>query len=344
MAAGTVTVLIATPLEAGNVARIAAADPRLEVIYEPDLLPVPRYAADHGGAPRDLSDDDLARWAGLRARAEVSFDFDWQDPAAMPRNCPRLRWVQGTSAGLGGFLQRTGLDQTGLIFTTAASVHGLPLAEFTLLGLLYFTKDVPGLRRAQSRHRWEPRETATLWGAQVVLVGLGGIGRQVAATLSAAGAEVTGVGRPGRTYDVPGVSRYAADTGLDDVLPTASALVLACPLTERTRGLIGPRQLELLPQGAVLVNVARGPVVDEAAMAAALTSGHLGGACLDVFEKEPLPAGSPLWDLDNVLVSPHTASSVAAENGLITDLFIDNLQRWLAGTPLRNVYDRTAGY
>ncbi len=183
-----------------------------------------------------------------------------------------------------------------------------------------------------------------LSGTRVVLVGLGGIGRQVAAMLSAAGAEVTGVGRPGRTYDVPGVTRYAADTDLADVLPAAGALVLACPLTERTRGLIGPRQLELLPPGAILVNVARGPVVDEAALAQALTGGHLGGACLDVFEKEPLPGDSPLWDLDNVLVSPHTASSVAAENGLITDLFIDNLQRWLAGTPLRNVYDRTAGY
>jgi glyoxylate/hydroxypyruvate reductase len=344
MAAGTVTVLIATPLEAEFVARIAAADPRLEVIYEPGLLPVPRYAADHGGTPRELSQAGMARWAELRARAEVSFDFDWQDPAAMARNGPRLQWVQGTSAGIGGFLQRTGLDQTGLIFTTAAGVHGLPLAEFTLLGLLYFIKDVPGLRRAQAQRKWLPRETAMLSGTRVVLVGLGGIGRQVAATLSAAGAEVIGVGRPGRTYDIPGVTTYATDESLDDVLPTAGALVLACPLTERTNGLIGPRQLELLPQGAILVNVARGAVVDEAAMAQALTSGHLGGAALDVFDKEPLPEGSPLWDLGNVLVSPHTASSVTAENGLITDLFIDNLQRWLAGTPLRNVYDRTAGY
>lgn len=344
MAAGTVTVLIATPLEAGFVARIAAADPRLEVIYEPDLLPVPQYAADHGGKPRDLSAGDLARWAELRARAEISFDFDWQDPAGMAGNCPRLRWVQGTSAGLGGFLQRTGLDQTGLTFTTAAGVHGLPLAEFSLLGLLYFIKDVPGLRRAQSGHQWLPRETAMLAGTRVALVGLGGIGRQIAATLSAAGAEVIGVGRAGRTYDVPGVAQYASDDSLDEVLPTAGALVLACPLTERTRGMIGAAQLALLPPGAVVVNVARGAVVDEAALAGALTSGHLGGAGLDVFEKEPLPEGSPLWDLDSVLVSPHTASSVTAENGLITDLFIDNLQRWLAGSPLRNVYDRTAGY
>jgi glyoxylate/hydroxypyruvate reductase A len=344
MAAGTVTVLIATPLEAEFVARIAAASPRLEVIYEPDLLPVPRYAADHGGTPRELSPAETGRWAELRARAEISFDFDWQDPAAMARNCPRLRWVQGTSAGIGGFLQRTGLDQTDLIFTTAAGVHGLPLAEFTLLGLLYFIKDVPGLRRAQAQKKWLPRETAMLAGTRVALVGLGGIGRQVAATLSAAGAEVIGVGREGRQYDVPGVTAYATDEKLDDVLPTAGALVLACPLTERTRGLIGQRQLELLPQGAIVVNVARGAVIDEEAMARALASGHLGGAALDVFGKEPLPGSSPLWGLGNVLVSPHTASSVTAENGLITDLFIDNLQRWLAGAPLRNVYDRTAGY
>jgi glyoxylate/hydroxypyruvate reductase len=344
MAEGAVKVLIATPLEAEFAARIAAADPRLDVIYEPGLLPEPRYAADHGGTPRDLPEADLARWAGLRASAEISFDFDWQAPAEIHRNCPRLRWVQGTSAGLGGFLQRTGLDQTNLIFTTAAGVHGLPLAEFSLLGLLYFTKDVPGLRRSQARRQWLPRETAMLAGIRVVLVGLGGIGRQVAATLSAAGAEVIGVGREGRRYDVPGVTSYATAASLDEVLPTAGALVLACPLTEQTKGMIGAGRLALLPPGAIVVNVARGAVLDEAALTAELASGRLGGACLDVFEKEPLPEDSPLWAMENVLISPHTASSVAAENSLITDLFIDNLQRWLDGAPLRNTYDRAAGY
>jgi phosphoglycerate dehydrogenase-like enzyme len=122
------------------------------------------------------------------------------------------------------------------------------------------------------------------------------------------------------------------------------ALVLACPLTERTRGLIGAAELALLPPGAVLVNISRGPVVDEEALVSALRSGHLGGACLDVFATEPLPAGSPLWDMPNVIISPHSAATVAAENNLLTDLFIDNLRRWLAGRPLRNVYDRAAGY
>jgi phosphoglycerate dehydrogenase-like enzyme len=344
MTAGAVTVLIATPLEAEHVHRIEAADPRVCVIYEPDLLPVPQYAADHGGAQRELPPAELARWADLRALAEVSFDFDWQAPGQMAANCPRLRWVQGTSAGLGGFLQRTGLDQAPLVITTAAGVHGIPLAEFALTGLLYFTKDVPGLRSRQGAALWLPQETATLAGTRALVVGLGGIGREVARTLAAVGVEVIGAGRPGREYDVPGVSGYVTDTAIDEVLPGVQSLVLACPLTERTRHLIGARQLALLPRGAIVVNVARGAVIDEAAMAAALASGHLGGACLDVFEQEPLPASSPLWSMSSVLISPHTASTVAAENGLIADLFIDNLHRWLDGAPLRNVYDRSAGY
>src|SRR6266849_1440281 len=154
-----VAVLIATPLEAEHVSRIAAADGRISVIYEPDLLPVPRYPADHTGKPRNLSAAGLARWSQLRSRADVSFDFDWQAPGEMAANCPRLRWVQGTSAGLGGFLERTGLAGTPLVITTAAGVHGIPLAEFTLLGLLYFTKDMPTLRRWQDDRHWQQHHT-----------------------------------------------------------------------------------------------------------------------------------------------------------------------------------------
>jgi glyoxylate/hydroxypyruvate reductase A len=343
-AATTVTVLIATPLEAGHVDRIAAADSRVRVLYEPGLLPVPQFAADHAGVPRELSAAELARWSELRSRADVSFDFDWQAPGQMAANCPRLRWVQGTSAGLGGFLDRTGLASTDLVITTAAGVHGVPLAEFTLLGLLYFTKDMPTLRRWQDDRHWQQHHTRQLAGSRALLVGLGGIGREVARLLAAAGVQVTGAGRPGRCYDVPGVTSYVADTEIDAALPGTDALVLACPLTERTRHLIGARRLGLLRRGAVVVNVSRGPVIDESALVAALASGHIGGACLDVFETEPLPAGSPLWAMPNVLVSPHSASTVEAENRLITDIFIDNLRRWLTGTPLRNVYDRAAGY
>jgi phosphoglycerate dehydrogenase-like enzyme len=122
------------------------------------------------------------------------------------------------------------------------------------------------------------------------------------------------------------------------------ALILACPLTERTRHLIGERELALLPPGAVVVNVARGAVIEESALIGALEAGHLGGACLDVFETEPLPPGSPLWAMPNVIISPHSASTVADENRLLTDLFVENIGRWLAGEPLRNVFDKDAGY
>jgi glyoxylate/hydroxypyruvate reductase len=344
MTPDAVRVLIATPLEPEFVAQIAAVDPHVSVLYDPGLLPEPRFPADHSGVPRSLAAADLDRWFRLRQQADVSFDFDWQDPAQMPRNCPRLRWVQGTSAGLGRFLERTGLARSDLVFTTAAGVHATPLAEFTLLALLYFAKDLPELAVWQAERRWQPHTSGQLAGSRVLLVGLGGIGRKVAGLLAAAGVEVYGAGRPGHCYDVPGVRRYLGSDQLDAVLPQVAALVLACPLTEQTRGLIGARQIGLLRRGAIVVNVSRGPVMDEEALAAALRSGRLGGAFLDVFEVEPLPASSPLWELPNVIISPHSAATSTAENTLITELFCDNLQRWLAGRPLRNVYDRAAGY
>jgi glyoxylate/hydroxypyruvate reductase len=339
-----VCVLIASPLEPELVARIAAADPRVSVLYAPDLLPEPRYPADHAGTPRSLSAADLDRWSRLRTQADISFDFDWQDPAGIPRNCPRLRWVQGTSAGIGGFLERTGLAGTDLVFTTAAGVHATPLAEFALLGLLYFVKGMPQLERWKAERHWQPYTSAQLSGSRALLVGLGRIGHEVARLLSAAGVEICGAGRPGHRYDIPGVTSYVPSDQLRKMLPEVDALILACPLTAQTRGLIGAGELGLMRPGAVVVNISRGAVVDEEAMITALRGGRLGGAFLDVFAAEPLPAGSPLWDLPNVVISPHSASTVAGENGLITDLFCDNLQRWLSGRPLRNVYDRAAGY
>jgi glyoxylate/hydroxypyruvate reductase A len=339
-----VSVLIATPLEPEHAARIEAVDPRVRVLYEPDLLPVPRYRCDHTGVPRELSAADLRRWSALRRQADISFDFDWHEPASAVRNSPRLRWVQGTSAGIAGFLERTGLASSPLVFTTAAGVHGVPLAEFTLLGLLYFAKDMPTLARWKRERHWERHTSGQLAGSQALVVGLGGIGTQVARLLAAAGVQVCGAGRPGRSYSVPGVTGYVDTADLGQVLPDMDALILACPLTRETDHLIGEHELAQLPRGAVVVNISRGQVIDEHALIAALASGHLGAACLDVFTAEPLPKSSPLWEMDNVIISPHSASTAAGENELITELFCANLRRWLDGAPLRNVYSRTAGY
>lgn len=337
-------VLIASPLEPELVQRLASAVPEVEVLFEPDLLPVPRYPCEHGGTRPELDATQSQRWSDLLARADVSFDFDWRDPVAMATTAPRLRWVQATSAGIGGFVARTGLDRSSITFTTAAGTHAVPLAEFALAGVLDLVKGGPHLRAQQAAHRWERYATASVRGRRAVVVGLGSIGRETCRLLDAVGLDVVGVGRPGGTYDVPPSVHVVSTDALDEVLPAAEVVVLATPLTEATAGLLSRDRIAALPPGAVVVNVARGPVVDEAALVDHLASGHLGGAALDVFQVEPLPASSPLWDLPNVIVSPHSASTLVSENATLVGLFVDNLRRFLAGRPLRNTYDATKGY
>jgi phosphoglycerate dehydrogenase-like enzyme len=339
------TVLIASFLERDQVARIEAVAPqRVRAVWEPDLLPSPRYPADHTGIPPDLDANQLDRWRRHLAAADVLFDFDWLEPERLPENAPRVRWVQATSSGIGEFVARTGLDRWPAILTTAAGVHGVPLAEFVALGLLYLTKDVPELRRRQAAHHWERYTWRLLAGQRVLLIGLGHVGQRIAATCSGLGVEVWGMRREQREERPAGVTRIIAREELHEALGAVDALVLACPSTPETHHLIGQAELARLRPGAVIVNVGRGPVIDEPALIAALQDGHLGGAALDVFEEEPLPATNPLWDLPNVLVSPHSSSTVETENSLIVDLFIDNLRRYLDGRPLRNLYDRARSY
>jgi glyoxylate/hydroxypyruvate reductase A len=339
------TVLIASPLEPELVERIAAAEPeRVRVIFEPRLLPEPRYVADHKGRRRELSQAETERWLGHLRAADVLFDFDWMAEEELPQNAPDLRWVQATSAGIGERLRRTGLADSGILFTTAAGVHGSSLAEFVILGLLYFYRDVPRMQRMQAAHHWERYTNRELAGRRALLVGLGSVGRPIARRLAALDVEVWGVRRTAAGAPPEGVSRVLPFESLRDALGEVDALILACPLTETTEGLIGAAELATLPPHALLINVARGPVVDERAMIEALRGGRLRGAVLDVAEVEPLAEDNPLWDLPNVLISPHSASTVEAENSRIVDLFIDNLRRFLDGRPLLNRFERDRGY
>lgn len=339
------TVLIGAPLDASEAQRLIDHRPdALRVVFQPELLPVARYPGDHDGIARQLSEADLARWRSSLAEADVMYDFDWHDRAALPRTAPRLRWVQGTSSGIGEILRATGLDRTDITFTTAAGIHAVPLAEFTVLGLLHFTKGMPQLRAWQADHRWERFATRRLAGQRVLVIGLGRVGGRVAATLAALGVEVVGMARTPRLAPPEGVSRLITPDELLATLPRVDALVLATPDTAATRRLIGAREIAALRPATVLVNVARGSVVDEDALIEALRAGRLAGAALDVFDTEPLPPASPLWDLPNVIVSPHSASTIADEDARLVDLFIDNLDRYLAGRPLLNVFERERSY
>jgi glyoxylate/hydroxypyruvate reductase A len=338
-------ILIGSPLEQAQVARIAAAAPdRANVLYEPDLLPTIRYQADHHGIRRRLNEADRARWQGLLAAADIMFDFDWMAPEKLPIMAPRLRWVQATSAGIGEFLQRFDLLQTSILFTTASGVHAKPLAEFTLLGLLYFSRNVPRLLREQAAHKWERYANSDLPGRRVMVVGLGGVGKAVAQACANLGMEVWGTKRSPDSATPAGVGKLIAQKDLLAALPQMDALVLACPLTPATRHMIGAQELAALPPSAILVNIGRGGLIDEPALVDALRNNKLAGAALDVFATEPLPEDSPLWDLSNVLVSPHSASTVDSENGRIVDIFIENLGRFLSGQKLINEFSREHGY
>jgi phosphoglycerate dehydrogenase-like enzyme len=337
-------VLVASYIEPECAGRIRAEVPDVDVVYEPELLPRPRYRSDHDGSRADVPDAGRRRWAELLKSADVMFDFDWDQPAMMPVRCPNLRWVQATSAGIGESVAEAGLAGAPFTITTAAGVHAIPLAEFVVAGVLYLIKNFPLLELRKRERVWERFSGGELSGKSAAIIGLGAVGRQVGLTLHQLGVEVTGVSRRSGA-DAPRGFRTVTPAGhLDDALNDVELLVVSCPLTRETRGLIGHRELALLKTGAIVTNIGRGPVIDEKALLDAIDTGHLGGAVLDVFDEEPLPADSRFWEFPNVLVSPHSASTVASENARLAGLFIDNLRRFLNGDPLLNRYYPDRGY
>lgn len=336
-------VLIASYLEPEYVARIRAV-PGVEVMYEPALLPQPTYAGQHHGQPFARTPQDEARWRALLARAEVLFDFDFTNLEQIPALAPRVRWIQATSAGIGELLVRTGLGDTSIVFTTASGVHAGALAEFCVAAMLFFVKELDRLKADQAAHRWERYCARELRGMTLGIIGLGHVGREVARAGHALGMRVIGTKRTVPADGLPYVERVLPPAGSPEVIREADVLVLIVPQTAETRRLLGALELRGMKHGAILINIARGAIVDEAALVDVLRDGHLGGAALDVFAKEPLPPDSPLWDLPNVIVSPHSASTVPAENTRLTDLFCDNLRRYMNDKPLINVFDRTRRY
>lgn len=335
--------LIASYLEPNHVARIRAVDPRLHVIYEPDLLPPPRYPADHTGAPLVRSAADEVRWQQFLASAEIIFDFDQTHRQDLPDLAPNVRWLQATSAGIGQFVKTMEYDRRlpNTIFTTASGVHARPLAEFCMMALLTHYKRLPHIQALQERRHWERYAATDLAGRTLAVVGLGKIGSAVAQMAKGLGMHTLGM-RAGGTSSA--VDHCYQPDQLHAMLRAADVVVLVVPHTAATEKLIDTAALAQMKPDAYLINIARGPVIDETALITALQAGHLGGAALDVFVEEPLPVDNPLWTLPNVLIIPHSASTSDRENGRITDLFCANIEHYLAGDPLINVLDTARLY
>ncbi len=333
------SVLITTYLEPEYVEQIRAQVPGIELVYRPDLLGEPRYIADHN-APTQRTPEQESEWRALLAQADVLFDFDPTHRADLPELATNVKWIQSTSSGIGQFVKKSGYaDKTNWTFCTASGTHARPLAEFAMMAMLMFAKNYEYLQSEKAKQHWARYCGTELASQTLAIIGLGKIGQETARLAKAFEMRVVGNRRHPTDTSMPNVDHLYGPDELDALLSEANVLVLATPHTPETEGLIGAAQFAKLPDGALIINLARGQVVDQPAMVAALQSGKLRGAALDVFAVEPLPEGDPLWTMPNVIISPHSASTADTENAKITALFIDNLQRYLRGDALRNVLD-----
>ena len=270
---------------------------------------------------------------------DVDVLYAWKFPPELYRDAVRLRWLQAMAAGVEWALVPELAPH--VVVTRAPGIFGPWMAEYALGWMLSVTQRMRQYVDAQRDRQWVGAVLPDrLRGKTLAVVGLGDIGRAIARAAAALGMRVIGVSRSGRA--VPGVARVWRLSGLARALGAADFVVLAVPLTPTTRGLVDARALAAMRSHAWLLNVARGPIVEEAALVRALAERRIGGAVLDVFDEEPLAPGHPLWALPNVVITPHISGPSTPEE--IAPIFNQNLGRFLAGRQLRHVIDRRRGY
>ncbi len=269
--------------------------------------------------------------------------------AEMVESASRLRWVHSSASAVEGLLPLAKLAERGITVTNSRGVQAIPIAEHVMGGLLMRARRFDRTMVAQQRREWVQNELTDDWpvmlnGQRLTIVGLGTIGLAIAQRARAFGMHVTGVRRRTNLPAPACVDQLFGPDALDEALSGRDVVVIAAPGVASTQRMIGAPQLALLNRGALLVNVARAGIVDQLAMRAALESGQLGGAILDVFEQEPLDPRDPLWATPNVIITPHSAGFRSTHWDDVATLFGDNLERYLQGQPLENLVDLAAGY
>jgi phosphoglycerate dehydrogenase-like enzyme len=316
---------------------LRAVSPAIDVIVSPYVEEHDLRATRGQGSLGELRARAPALTVAQRdafGRAEALLALDL--PLGLGAFAPALRWVQAIGAGTDHF--RGAQLAPDVVVTNAAGVAAVPIAEFVIGQLLAVWKRFDELVDQQRRHVWKPVYGRQVSGLTLGVVGLGAIGTAVAERAAALGMRVLGVRRRPETGNhPPAVDEVVGPERLHDVLSRVDAVVVCAPATPETAELFDPAAFAAMRPGAVFCNVARGSLVDEAALLDALRSGHLGAAVLDVTREEPLPADSPLWDAPNLRLSPHSSASLDHYVESVFDLFTDNLGRYVRGEPLRNV-------
>ena len=319
----------------------APSGPPDVVVLVGDVRPQGMADVERLGHVRYVRETELA---DALPGADVLFMWDFLSEA-LAEAWPRAGgpdWVHIASAGVDRLLF-PGLVEGDAVVTNSRGVFDEPIAEYVLGLVLAFAKDLHTTVRLQGERRWRHRETERVTGARALVVGTGPIGRAIGRRLSAAGLSVSGAGRTARDAD-PDFGLVHPMERLGEALAWADYVVLAAPLTEQTRRMIDAAALDRMRPSARLINVGRGALVAEADLVEALRAGRIAGAALDVFEDEPLPESSPLWDMPDVVVSPHMSGDVLGWRDELVRMFAANFDRYLSGRPLRNVVDKRLGY
>lgn len=311
------------------------ADPQLAML---DRLPAETNIAVGG------SMEAFERFTDC-ATALLNWSLDRELMRQLLAGCPHLKWIHTRSAGLDNLLFPE-LIESPVVLTNGTGVFSQSLGEFVLGGILYFAKDFRRMIRSQTAGVWDPFDIVEISGQTVGIVGYGDIGRAVATRVRAMGMRVLAVKRHGPPlYNVdPLVAKIYGPDARCEMIAECDYVVVAAPLTPETRGMIGEAEFAAMKPDAVIVNVGRGPVIDEAAMVRALTERRIKGAVLDVFDKEPLPAGHPLYSLDNVLFSAHCADHTPDWMEQAMRFFLDQFERFRTGVPLHNIVEKKLGY
>ena len=282
----------------------------------------------------------------VTAAAEAEIILNWSGSLALLREVflesPRVRWIHSRSAGLEQVLFPE-LVKSAVTLTNGSGVFSASLGEFAMAAILYFAKDLRRMIRNQQAGVWEPFDVTMIEGKTLGIVGHGSIGREVAVRARALGMNVISVRRRASQKSDPLVRMYGADQ-LREMLSESDYIVVTLPLTEETRGKIGEAEFAVMKKGAVVINLGRGPTIDEQALIRALSEGRIRGAALDVFDEEPLPQGHPFYSLENVLLSPHCADHTSDWLDNAMRFFLAQLQRFRRGEALLNLVDKKAGY
>ena len=339
-------VLISHPLPEGtDLGRIQSMHPDLDVVHMPfrlDAMATRDFATQPAESLHGWTKSFPAAYLDKLAQAEVVYGL--MVPVDLVQRAPKLRWLCNVLSG-SDHLKPLGLAGTKIMVTCSKGVSAVPIAEFVMTQLMALFKGVIQRHQNQLEHQWRKMTFPNLSDCTVGIIGLGEIGTDVARFSKAMGMRVLAPRRrpPDATLP-PNVDAQYPIAQLHAMLGQCDAVVLATALTEDTDKLLGAPQFAAMKRGAFVVNISRGAVIDEEAFAQAVRSGQLGGGALDVFVQEPLPKDSPLWDLPNVLISPHNTQGADDTPGKVYERFVANMERYLKGEPLRYQVDTVLGY